>query len=180
MKSLFLTLLLVGAVFASPASAQRGVEDDPGFVDFAPVRDAFGIEPKIEVNVHGVLLRLVATAARFDDPELADLLDDVRGIFVVGYETKKLRSSALDRQQRLLSRLLENDEWETVIKVNDREEDVRMYVRVSGDRIAGIVVMASENRKADTMFINIVGDISPDQIGRIGKKFRLDSLSDWE
>jgi hypothetical protein len=43
------------------------------------------------------------------------------------------------------------------------------------DRIAGLVVMAVEPGD-EAAFVNIVGDIDPAQIGRLGRKFDIEPL----
>jgi len=162
-----------------PVAAQNRIESDPGYVDLTQLEQRFGEEPTIEINIHGALLRLVAEASALDDPELAALLRGIRGVYVRAFDLRDLKLDEVRRFKNDMSRELENDNWATVVKVRDRTEDVNMYVRLIGDEIAGIVVVSINRYEDETVFLNIVGDIDPEQIGRIGRKFGLDGTTDW-
>jgi len=159
------------------AAAQDRIEDDPGFVDFSRLSDEFGGQPTIEVNIHGALLRLVAEASEMDDPELASLLRRVRGVYVRGFELRRLDLERVRRYKDAMAEVLENSRWDTVVRVRDDDEDVNFYVRLDGDVIAGIVVMSINLDEDQTVFLNIVGDINPEEIGRIGRKFGVSGVN---
>ena len=70
-------LLLFAAVGLTSAWAATPLEKQPGYIDF-PSLDLFdGPEPEtsIEIYLKDPLLELVAAATRFEDPELADMLE---------------------------------------------------------------------------------------------------------
>ena len=48
----------------------------------------------------------------------------------------------------------------------------------AGRVIAGMVVMVVSPEDDETVFVNIVGQIDPEQIGRIGRKFDIDPLDE--
>ena len=78
----FVTLaVFLLAICAIPAAAQD-IKEDPGYVEFSGISDQLGYDVEREINIHGPILRLVIAAARKDDPELAELLTTVTGIFV--------------------------------------------------------------------------------------------------
>ena len=43
------------------------------------------------------------------------------------------------------------------------------------DTVQGVVVMVMDGKK-EAVFINVVGDIKPDQLAMIGEKFHIDPL----
>ncbi len=178
MRNVICLLALVG-LGLQPVVAQNRIESDPGYVSFTELEQLFGEEPTIEINIHGALLRLVAEASALEDPELAALLRGIRGVYVRAFDLRDLNLDDVDRFKRGLSGELENDIWETVVKVRNRNEDVNMYVRLIGDEIAGMVVLSIDRYEDQTVFLNIVGDIDPEQIGRIGRKFGLEGANDW-
>ncbi|MGB1048446.1 MAG: DUF4252 domain-containing protein [Rhodothermales bacterium] len=55
-------------------------------------------------------------------------------------------------------------------------ENTHFYVRLVGDGVAGMVVMSVEAGSDQAVFVNIVGDIDPEQIGRIGQKFQIKGM----
>ncbi len=177
MKKLIAAILVAAApLFLAPqASAQ--VQDARGFVDITQVESWFSDEPTIEVNIRGALLNLVAEASRFEDPELADMLRRLKAIQVRGFDLSGVNDDLL-RRSGDLGRSLESKGWETIVRVRDDGDYVQMYLLADGDVIEGMVVLAVDEYDDEAMFVNIVGEIRPDQIGRIGRKFNIGALED--
>ncbi len=175
MKKIFITLLVTGTFLGASASAQNKLLSDPGYVDVRAVESWFGSEPNLEVNIQGALLKLVAEASRFEDPELASLILKLKGISVRGYNVEGMDLQSVKRQTREMGRKLESDGWETIVRVREDDESVDMYLRTVNDAIAGMVVMVIDDDE-DAVFVNIIGEIDPEQIGRLGQKFNFGSV----
>ena len=77
---------LVMLMAASAAWAQDDLKSDPGYVDLDQFDGWFDEEPSIIVNIKGALLKLVAEASRYEDPELADLLHKLKAVQVRGFD----------------------------------------------------------------------------------------------
>jgi hypothetical protein len=169
-------VILVVAAWCQPVAAQSRIEDDPGYVDFSRLASEFGQQPIMEINIHGALLRLVAEASELEDPELARMLRRIRGVYVRGFELEGLDVDRVRRLKDNISTTLERDRWDSFIRVRDRDEDIDFFVRMQGDDIAGLVVMSIDRSDDETVFLNIVGNIRPEEIGRIGRKFGVGGL----
>ena len=172
--ALFAFLLLL----ALPAQAQHDLTRQPGYLDLQSIEGWFDTEPTLEVNVKGALLKLVAEASRREDPELADLLHKLQAVQVRGFSPRSAQLGDVERRVSELSRQLEQRGWDTVARVREHDEQVSMFVRTDGDLLAGLVVMVVSPGENETVFVNIVGEIDPMQIGRIGRKFDIDVLDD--
>lgn len=182
MRNLLRIVMLVCfgvAVFsAPPLAAQPLIEDQPGYVAFDVLSELVDVEPHIEILLKGSLLRLAAEASRAEDEELAELLLGLKAIRVEGYRlgysrrelAEKLRSAA-----RSISKDLRNRGWYRVARVREEENEVYLYVKENGDEIDGLTAMVI-NEDGEAVFVNIVGQIDPSQIGRIGRKFDIDEL----
>lgn len=179
MKTLRIALFLgVFAAAALPLRAQDALSRDPGYVDFAVVEQWFDREARVEVNVKGALLKLVAEASEYEDPELARMLRKITAIQVRGYALDAGSFASIERQTSALARRLEGMGWETVARVREDDERVDVFIKMRGDVIAGLTVLVVSPGDDDTVFVNIVGDIDPEQIGRIGRKFNIGRLQD--
>lgn len=177
MKRLILSGLML-CVFAGTAYAQDAVETDPGYVDLQTIEEWFGAEPTLEVNIRGALLELVAEASRYEDPDLYDLLNKLKAIQVRGFRLDYSDFDTVERRTADLAGRLQSEGWDTIVRVREDDERVDMYVRVHEGAIAGMMVMVVEPGSDDTVFLNIVGEINPEQIGRIGRTFDIDPLDD--
>ena len=174
-----LAVLLGFMVTTTLSPAAHAQSDRPGYVDLARLGalDAlFDADPVIEVNIEGALLRLVAEASRLEDEELAEMLTTLDGIYVRGYDARNARYDDIVDRMRAMGDELESDGWQTIVKVRDRSEAVFMYVMMRGEDVDGMAVMVAERGADEIVFLNIVGDIDPAQIGRIGQKFKIGDL----
>ena len=75
---------------------------------------------------------------------------------------------------------LDAQQWQRIVRVREEQEHVDVYFRMSDDAslIHGITVMVSDS--AESVLINIVGDISPDDINALATRFDIDELSNLE
>lgn len=181
LRSLFrpLLLALVLVLLALPARAQDNLASNPGYVDPSLIEGWFDAQPNIEINLRGALLRMVADATDESEPELSGLLGRIQGIYVRGYTDSAVTRRGNLRQglDRLTGRL-RSDGWETIVRVREDEEDINIQLRMNGDEaIAGLMVLVNSS-DAEHIFINIVGDIRPEELGRIGRSFNIDPLKE--
>jgi hypothetical protein len=163
---------------ARPAQAQEDLTGTPGYIDFSEFESWFDEEASVEVNLQGRLLGLIAEASRADDPELADLLLKLKALQVRGFPLTAAQIRTMERRAADIGDDLEADGWTTVVRLRDYDRYVDMYARESETAIEGLLMMVVDAQKHETVFINIVGDIDPAELGRIGRKFDIGPLDD--
>ncbi len=173
-RVLLLSAVLVAA--ALPASARQRPEGDPGYVDPTRIEELVRSEATLEVNLSGSLLRMVAEAAREDDRGLYDLLSKIRGLYVRGYTLTGDDAAAISARFNDVARSLSASGWERVVRVREGDETVHVLVKALDDRIQGLAVLVSSPGENETVFVNIVGEIRPEEIGRIGRRFRIEAI----
>ncbi len=166
MKAFLLGALLA---LAPAASAQQPIS--PGELDAL-----FDIEPRVEVNLRGSLLRLASAAAAEDDPAAAALMDGLRGVTVRIYPTTPDRHGLAVEQFSELGRRMERDGWMTLVRVRslpgeDEEGDVWIYVRDDGEMFNGMAVMAVDEDEENAIFVFIDGIIDPTQVANLSRRF---------
>lgn len=177
MTRFLLCTLLAAGLFAGTARAQD-LSREAGYVDLDAIERWFDAEPKVIVNIKGALLELVAEASRYDDPELADLLHKLKAVQVRGFDLRRSDYTTIADRTAELARRLEAQGWDTVVRVREDDERVDVFIRVADGAIAGMMVMAVAPDEDETYFVNIVGQIDPQQIGRLGRKFDIRPLDD--
>lgn len=166
-------LLVIMLIVPMSAAAQvdRAVQTDPGFLDLAMIESWFDQEANIEVNVQGALLNLVMEASRHEDEELANMLSKLKGVYVRGYQVAPDAIDRIASRTGNLARTLSTRGWETVVRFREEGERVDVFMRSEENRISGLVVMVVDPE--ETLFVNIVGEINPEDIGRIGGRFNV-------
>ena len=169
-----LALLIALAPVAATAESEETYKRSPGYVDFDPILG--DMESSVEVFLKGSLLVIAREAVRDEDPELGDLLSKISYVRVQVFPVEETTASVLKDKTREVAKQLEKKGWEMTVRVREEGEQVLIYLLPGKkDEIQGLVVMVVEDDE-DAVFINVVGDISPAEIGRIGRAFHLNSM----
>lgn len=159
------------ALFSSAAWAQ---EDEltaySGYVDFGQLSAVFG-EPTVEIAVGKGLLKLVGAFTAKEEPEVANLFSRLDGVRVRVFETDAMADGAIDLVKDVSSRLSSGG-WESVVTVNSADEQVRIFMKMNGDVVEGITVMALEAHEA--AFINVIGILDPAELAELMDHFDVE------
>jgi len=164
-----LTALLAGSL-AFPASAQEdAMKGLPGYVDFGALAAMYG-EPTVEIAVGQSLLGMVSAFAASEDPEAAELFKRLQGVRIQVFELSTLPEGALDHVNTVAS-TLSSSGWEPVVKVSSADEQVRIFMKINGDMVEGITVMAVDEQEA--AFINVIGNLNPAELEKVMDNFDI-------
>jgi hypothetical protein len=148
----------------------------PGYIDFA-ASEFFGVDyAKIEVNLNENMIKLVIQFLPDEERELKDMLAGLKLVRVEVYERKRGFDERFETELAKAAKELDEKDWERIVRVRERDEQAYVYVKPSDNYewIRGVVVLAMEDDEA--VFVNIVGDIKPEDISRIGDHFDIDEL----
>jgi Domain of unknown function (DUF4252) len=168
-----LGVLLYCVFIAAPANAQEtSLESEPGYVHFSDLAKEYG-EAKVEINLGGAMLGFVSSMAKNDDPKMAEVISKLKGVRVRIFDTKGNLGPALDEVNRV-SKILKKNDWQAIVSVKEKEEQVRIYSKLTEGVMDGLMVMVANNKSNETVFINIVGAIDPAQIGAVAKSLNVD------
>ena len=166
-----LSISFISLLFSASAFA-----DSKGQIDFADLSSYYG-EPKVEINLSSSLMNMVGSFARSEDPEVAEILSNLEFIKVRVYNLNGKVEKATTTINAV-SKKLKADKWETLVTVNDNEENkkVRIFSKTTNNIIDGIVVMvvSPEKEAGEAVFINIVGEIDPNKIAKITDNLDID------
>lgn len=178
MKTTFISKMLtlcLTAMLTLPAVAQEdALKGFPGYVDFGELNSIFG-EPAVQISIGESLLGLVGALSASEDPDAAELFKRLNGVRVSVFETESMADGAVDLVKNISTKL--NDQgWESVVTVNSADEQVRIFMKINDDTVDGITVMAVEENEA--VFVNIIGDINPEELGKVMDNFDIELGSD--
>src|SRR5437764_7948104 len=168
--------LLVTALLSS-ASMLNSFADalPPGQVDFgtfsAPAKGEF-----VEVNVTSSLISLATKFLEKDQPDVASVLKGLQllRVNVVGMDDENRND--IEKRVQTIRKDLETKGWERIVKVQEKGQDVGIYLKTQNkDTVQGLVVVVVDGGK-EAVFINVVGDIKPEQLSMLGEKLHIDPL----
>lgn len=167
----------LGALLALPAMAQEdALKGLPGYVDFGELSTIFG-EPTVQIAIGESLLNLVAGLSAQEDPEAAALFSKLNGVRVNVFETESMADGAVDFVKDISGQLA-GQGWESVVTINSPDEQVRIFMKLNGESVDGITVMAVEDTEA--VFVNVIGNISPAELERVMDNFDVNINGDIE
>lgn len=151
----------------------------PGFVDVGKFTPVDGCQ-FVEVNLNAPLLKFASMFVDQEEPEVAALIRSIKHVRVnvVGYD-ETTRAETTDRVTGV-RRELESQGWAQMVSVKDAggADNVEIYVKMgAGETIEGLVVTVIDSHKKEVVFVNLVGDIKPEQLATIGKRLNIEPLS---
>jgi hypothetical protein len=147
-----------------------------GEVDFGQFTLGSGRSELVEIRISRNLIKLACRFIEKKEPEVAKLLsgiEDVR-VNVVGIdETNREQLTARVGQIR---KKLETGGWDRVVNVAKNAENVGIYLKTGeNETVQGLTVLVIQGEK-EAVFVNIVGDIKPDQIAMLGDRLNIEPL----
>jgi hypothetical protein len=174
-----LVVLTLLSMATSPAllaqSPESNLADHPGYVDFSRIPYLDPDKLTVEINLSGSLLGILAGALEDDESEFGELITKLRSINVNIFELDGDDSGAVRTRTLAMSKSLVEQGWEAVVRVRDDEEVIQILIRHDNHKIAGLAAMFVDGNDS-AGFINIVGDVDPGQVARIGRQLNIRAL----
>ncbi len=176
MKSLR-TLVAAAGVAAALSVSAFAAEDDSALVDIGSLVPAAKGE-FVEVNLSPMMLKFAARIASTHDKEAAALLGNLTRVRVnvVSLDDSN-RDGAFSHIGQIRSKL-EAMGWAKMVTVREKDggDDVNVHIKQHGeDAIAGLVVTVIDHQ-GEAVVVNIVGNISAEQIAKVGEELNIEPL----
>jgi hypothetical protein len=148
----------------------------PGQVDFGTFSPPKGGGEFVEVSLPSSLISLAGRLVEKDEPELAQVLNGLKRVRVnvIGLEDQN-RAEIQQRAQKVRQELADKG-WERIVTAQQKGQDVSVYLKMSEKgAVQGLVAVVMDG-KQHAVFVNIVGDIKPEQVAMLGDKLNIDPL----
>ncbi|HEX9942980.1 MAG TPA: DUF4252 domain-containing protein [Thermoanaerobaculia bacterium] len=172
-KTIILTIALL-LLAASSGLAQK-LEDQPGYLPIEQL-DLFPADKlSVEVNLEGIVLRMIAEATRREDPGFSAVVAGLKSIKVQVFPLAGVDAGSIKTRIGRAVRWLEDRGWQSTLKVREQGEETYIYTKESDGKIAGLTLLSMEPGD-EAVVINIVGRIDPAQIGRLGQSLDIPQL----
>lgn len=178
---LLITLALASGATAQEKQAAEDYTKHPGYVDFN-IFEIFGdAEPKVEVSLKQPMLNLVSEFTKEDDPELFNMLSKLAVVRVFVFDADEQFTRKFESESSKTIKSLDRKGWEQVVRVREDEDHVFVYLKPSTkyDFIEGIVLLAIEEGD-EAVFVNIAGEIRPDDVSALGHHFGIAGLEGFQ
>lgn len=173
---------LFAALFLMTLSVVQAQQTDyskePGFVDFGDISAFENEEEFVEVIINERLLRMVSKLSKGEDKELAELISGLKLIKVNAITVNKENKKLVDEKIKSVEKQLKSKNWERIVTAKSKGDKALVYIKAdSDDNVVGLAVTAYEE-DGTVAFVNVVGKIDLESIGRLSEKFDIPSLDD--
>ena len=173
-------LLAVFSLIGSVVFAQttETYKEHPGYVDFGSFEKFQNATKTVEISIKGPLLKFVSKITAQEDSELSQLLNGLLLIQVNVFSVEKQQIGDVSAIIQNASKALASKQWERMVRVQDRGEHVEVYTQFGATgALTGLVVMAL-GKNQEAVFVNIVGTLDPEQLGKLSSKFNIPKLDE--
>jgi len=181
LKTILLCVLLTFSLVATAGAKDKKQQEDytkhPGYVEFDALEIFTDEDAKIEVYLRQPMLKLLSEFAKHEDPEMYEIFGKLKLVRVQVFESTRELAMKFEAESSKTIKALDAKGWERIVRVREDDERVWVYLKPSKDfeTIQGIVVIAMEDFD-EAVFVNIVGDIHPDDIGKLSGHFDIEEL----
>jgi len=155
-------------VASTPASPSEEIKSHPGYIAFDSAKIMNGGKAEVEINLEGPVLRMLCSFAGEQDQELNKILPQLKLLNLKVFKSHPEKSAEITNRLVEFVNSLKASGWSSVVHVPEEKEKVDIMVKAAEDKILGLALFVINPK--EFVFINIVGDINPEEFGRqIGK-----------
>jgi hypothetical protein len=168
---------MAAAAIAITMSA-ADIKSHGGYVDLGQFTPAASGGEFVEVNVPRNLISMASKLVGKDEPEVSKILEGLQSIRVnVVSVDDSNREELTERIARIRDHVTSNG-WQQVVSVRDGDETVGVYVKALNDEVIEGITITVIDGSNEAVFVNIVGDVRPEQIATLGERFGIDPLKE--
>ena len=156
-------LSITAMAFGLTACGLTAPRSDPGYADLASP-GVWDTDRQISISIGPTLLRFAARHIE-EDPETKALLRSLEGVRIRVYEIDGDASRVAGRMD-MMQQDLNEDGWERVMTVREREERTHMMLKTIGGQVHGLTLLTSDGY-SEAVVINVIGDIQPEMFSDV-------------
>lgn len=134
-------------------------------IDYAEAKE----EAKVEINLRGSMIKLLANGIRKRNPEGSEFLMDLTAANVRVYEEAALGGRTFDEIGEFYRNQMKGNEWQTLTRSKENGISLGIYSLADGDVVSGLVVLVSSDLKREFAVVNLVGEIDISKLSQLDK-----------
>lgn len=177
MKKLLRSSLTAATLSLALFASARAAEVEVGAIDIGQLLPSAKGQ-FVEVNLSPALLKFAARIAARHEPEAAEMIRNLKSIRVHVVGLDDTNRAATVEQIESVRRRLETQGWTKMVTVREKEggDNVDVHVKQHGEEAIDGLVITVIDKKGESVFVNIVGNINADQIAQLADKFDIEPL----
>ncbi len=175
MKSILLNIATLGAALVVAANAAEDKALPPGRIDFGKFSPSASGQ-FVDINLNSAMISFASRLAGKGDPEAGKLLASLNSIRVNVVGIDDHNSAEVKDRMNFIRKQLDNAGWERIVTVQEKKDDVEIYTKMQTDEVVEGIVITVMSGKKEAVFINVVGDIRPEQLAGVAEQLNIAQL----
>jgi hypothetical protein len=170
-------VIVLAMIFTIAVQAQTKSDysKEPGFFDYSQYTNLKSGDASTEVYLEEPLLKMVAKMADSKKEGVGKLISNLKLVRVNEFNLEKSEVEKTSSAIESIGKELLEKKWERIIRTKQKNNSVNVFVKPNGDSYCGLVVtMLNNNGKAT--FVNIVGLIDLESIGKLSEELKIPGL----
>src|SRR6266436_7091107 len=148
----------------------------PGQIDFGSFSPSTGGGEFVEVNLPSSLISMGARLVEKDEPEVAQLLSGIKLVRVNVLALDEDNRADIQKRAQKVRKDLASKGWERIVVAQQKDQDVGVYLKLTDKgAVQGLTAVVMDG-KEHAVFVNVVGEIKPEQLAVLGEKLHIDPL----
>jgi hypothetical protein len=157
---------------------EKDYSKEQGYIDFGDLTQFEKDDNITEVYLDESILKMVSKMSKEEDKEAAQLIAGLKLIKVNVFQVDPSNEKSIQNKITDIDKKLISNKWNRIVKTKQKGELANVYIKQdANNNITGLVVTTFGD-KGEAAFINIVGPIDMEQIGKLGDKFNIPSIGD--
>lgn len=172
-----LSLAAATLSLALPLASLAAADTEPGYIDIGQLMPSAKGE-FVEVNLSPGMLKFAARIAAREEPEAAELIANLKRIRVNVVSLDDTNRKDTVAQIESIRKKLEGQGWTQMVTVRERDggDNVDIHVKQRSDEVIEGLVVTVIDGKGEAVFVNIVGSINADQLGKLADNLDIQPL----
>jgi hypothetical protein len=168
-----LFVLCLGSAKQCWAQEDESCKSHPGFFDLSSVPELGETESTVEIFFTPGLAKLLG-AMEDGDRASENLFSALKLIKVYTFDTRTNDRARLSQKIEELSKKLLAGKWERFLRAQEKAGRTEIFTKTEGRKIQGVVILSIDRKEA--AFVNIVGTMDFESMGKLSKKFDIPPL----
>jgi hypothetical protein len=167
-------LIAAAGIFAAPAYGQDA-KLDLGHLDGLAAKASQVIDVTVDQKVINLALKFLSEKRSPDEAKIKEIISGLKGVYVKSFEFEKEGEYSMADIESVQNQL-KTPAWAKIVGVRSKKEGqvVDVYLATTGDKVDGLVVIASDPKELTV--VDIVGSIDPEKISELAGHYGMPKL----
>ena len=150
---------------------------EPGYLDLSGLSAFMSTDKGSEIVVEEGLLKMLSKMAGEKNDDLAKQLSELKLVRMNSFDVEEKNIKEVENKIASIDKELLGRNWDRIARTKSGNEFANVYVKMSGtEKFLGIVITSINSKTNKASFINVVGNIYPEVIGKLAKNLNIPQL----